>query len=241
MKKNRACSSGKAVRFTDSTPDAPLSKLPSSSAKHSAEASGTVAPAADFSTLSSSQEDAVKDSVARCTRSGRQLGDLASDTTNLHAPKPVSTDLHSDIARAPQDRAQALSESEADYEPPISVRATRSGRMFAAKTGSSPNSTVGPLAEQSAAAEPASSSADASAAEPSTSGAGGIAAVGGSLRGPWERSLLGMGLSLSLPEEARWPDRGRPSTDHPRLKSKSASMMRRCDTLAIACLELCLA
>lgn len=184
----------------------------------------------------------MKDGVGRCTRSGRQLGDLVSDTANLHAPKPT-TDLHSHMAQGPQDSAQALSEpaSEADDEPPTSVRATRSGRLFAAKTDPNPDSMAGPPVEHSAAAEPASSSADASAAQPSTSEAGGVTAVGGSLRGPWERSLLGMGMSLSLPEEARWPDRGRPSTDHPRLKSKGANMMRRCGTLAIACVELCLA
>ncbi|KAL0045735.1 hypothetical protein WJX82_003086 [Trebouxia sp. C0006] len=53
------------------------------------------------------------------------------------------------------------------------------------------------------------------------------AVAGGSLSQPWERPLLGVGLSLGLPEEARWADQGRPSIDHPRHKTKSASMMRR--------------
>jgi len=79
------------------------------------------------------------------------------------------------------------------------------------------------------------SAAEAQAVPPTTSvatdaasGEAARAAAGGSFSQPWEQPLLGMGLPLGLPEEARRADQGRPSTDHPRHKTKSASMMRRC-------------
>ncbi|KAL0043638.1 hypothetical protein WJX79_010663 [Trebouxia sp. C0005] len=130
-----------------------------------------------------------------------------------------STHAHPDsqIPQAPLNKPQALSEAQCESgdEASRSTRTMRSGRLFAAK----PDPPLPPNASESADTVAAS--------EPVPGEAARAAAARGSLSQPWERPLLGVGLSLGLPEEARWADQGRPSTDHPRHKTKSATMMRR--------------
>lgn len=242
----RAASTGKAVRFSDSSPESSLKDKPTSANKQSdcvVTASDPSTAEADAPKACSSQDGAVNVSLTRSTRSGRVLGVTPSESV-IPLAAAESTHAHPDsqIPQAPLNKPQALSEAQCESgdEASRSTRTMRSGRLFAAK----PDPPLPPNASESAdtvaASEPGavqleSTSAEAQAAPPTASvatdavpgEAARAAAARGSLSQPWERPLLGVGLSLGLPEEARWADQGRPSTDHPRHKTKSATMMRR--------------
>lgn len=243
----RDASTGKAVRFCDSSPEPSHKDNPSSSARKQ---SDCVVSASDPSTAEagaqnpcSSQDGAVNVSQTRSTRSGRLLGVTSSESV-IPLAAPEATYAHPD-SHLPQALSEAQCKSGND-EASNSTRTTRSGRLFAAKPDPPlPSSSVSHNAHETAntaaaseldAVQPESTSAEAQAVPPTasvaTNAASGeaarAAAGGGSLSQPWERPPLGMGLSLGLPEEARRADQGRPSIDHPRHKTKSASMMRRC-------------
>ena len=241
----RAASTGKAVRFSDSGPEPLHEDKPTSATKLSdrtLSASDPSTAETDASNPCSSQDGAVNVSLTRSTRSGRLLGVTSSESV---IPLAVPKSIH---AHPDSHLPQALSEDQCESgdEASNNTRTTRSGRLFAAKPDSPrPPSSVSHTAHESAAAaaasepgaeQPESTSAEAPAVPHTTSlatnaasgEAARAAAAGAALSQPWERPLLGMGQSLSLPEEARWADQGRPSTDHPRHKTKSASMMRRC-------------
>ena len=196
---------------------------------------------ADAQKPCSSQDGAVNVSLTRSTRSSRLLGVTSSESV-IPLAAPESTHTHPD-SHIPQALSEAQCES--GDEASNNTRTTRSGRLFAAKSDPPlPPSSVPHETHQSAdtaaasepgAVQPESTSAEARAV-PHTASVATIAApgeaarsaaAGGSLSQPWDRPLLGVGLSLGLPEEARWADQGRPSIDHPRHKTKSGSMMRR--------------
>jgi len=241
----RAASTGKAVRFSDSTPESSHKDKPTSARKESdrvVSASDPSTAEADAANPCSSQDGAVSVSQTRSTRSGRLLGVTSSESV-IPLAAPESTHVHPD-SHIPQALSEAHCAS--GDEASNNTRATRSGRLFAAKSGpplepnsishSAHESADTAAASESGAVQPNSTSAEAQDVPPTASvvpdaasgEAAQAAAAGGSLSQPWERPLLGMGLSLGLPEEARRADQGRPSTDHPRHKTKSASMMRRC-------------
>ncbi len=219
QKKKAAVSTGKAVRFSDSVLVAMQADEPSNADQASDhDVTASASPSAEDSASPPQQP--------RSTRSG-----------HLHRGPSIKAN----IKPASAEPAPAASHAPCDLETSNSTRATRSGRLFAAKPASPhmPTDTTDHPAGVSHAAATAEegpcTSADDQAAEPSTSAAAEeasdaaaeAASSAGGVSQPWKQSLLGMGLSLTLPEETRWPDRGRPSTDHPRHKNKSASMMRR--------------
>lgn len=198
-KKARQASAGKAVRFSDSN----------ATAVHTGSA---VSPSAEMHT----------ETVTRTTRSGRPLG-LAATTPAAKA-SPVGE---------PQDILHTY-----EAQAATGVSTTRSGRVFAEKPDTHLPATVCADPAEEAGGVPSAlpspapfSDPEHASRQPRTSAvaeaASDPAAEAGEVSQPWGTSLLGMKLSLALPEETRWPDRGRPSIDHPRHKSKSASMMRR--------------
>ncbi len=241
----RGASTGKAVRFCDSSPELSHEDKLTRATKqsdHVVSASDPSTAEADAQNPCRSQDGAVSVSLTRSRRSGPLLGITSSESV-FPLAAAEATRAHPD-GHIPQAVSEAQCESGND-EAFNKTRATRSGRLFAAKPDPPllPNS-ISHNAHETAdtvaaseldAAQPNSTSAEAQAAPPTTSvaadaapGKAARAAVaGGSLSQPWERPLLGVGLSLGLPEEARWADQGRPSIDHPRHKTKSASMMRR--------------
>ncbi|KAL0040967.1 hypothetical protein WJX77_000497 [Trebouxia sp. C0004] len=240
----RAASTGKAVRFSDSSPESSRKDKPTSARKQPdrvVSASDPSTAKADAPNPCSSQDGAVNVSLTRSTRSGQLLGVIPSESV-IPLAAPESTHAHP-ASHIPQALSEAQCKS--GDEASNNTRTTRSGRLFAAKTDPPfpPNSvshSAHESADTAAASEPGAVQPESTSAEtqtiPSTasvatdaapSEAPRAAAAGVSLSQPWEQPLLGAGLSLGLPEEARWADQGRPSTDHPRHKTKSASMMRR--------------
>lgn len=234
-KRIRAASTGKAVRFSNSSPEPLHIDKPTSAKKQSdrvVSASDPSTAEADAPNPCSFQDGAVNVSLIRSTRSGRLLGVISSESV-ISSAAPESTHAHPDshIPQALLNKPQALSaaQCESGDEASNSTRTTRSGRLIAAKPGPplQPNSisqTAHESADTAAASEPGAVQPESTSAEARAVPA---AAAGGSSSQPWDRPPLGVGLSLGVPEEARWADQGRPSTDHPRHKTKSASMMRR--------------
>jgi len=240
-----AASTGKAVRFSDSSPEPSHKDDPSSSATKQSDcvvsASEPSAAEADAANPCSSQDGAVSVSLTRFTRSGRLLGVTSSESV-IPSAVPEANHAHHD-SHLPLSLSEAQCVS-GNADASNNTRTTRSGRLFAAKPDGLPPNSISHSAHETAdmaaasqpgAVQPESTSAEARAVPHTASvvtdaalGEAAQAAAGGSLSQPWERPLLGMGLPLGLPEEARWADQGRPSTDHPRHKTKSASVMRRC-------------
>lgn len=243
----RAASTGKAVRFSNSSPEPSHRDNPSSSAMKESErtvsASEPSVAKADAANPCSSQDSDVNVSLTRSTRSGQLLGITSSESV-IPLAVPEATHAHPD-SHIPQALPEAQCESGND-EASASTRTTRSGRLFAAKPDPPlPPKSIGHNAHKTAetaaaseldAVQPNSASAEAQAVPPTTTSvatdtapgeAARPAAAGGSFSQPWAQPVLGAELPVGLPEEAQRADQGRPSTDHPRHKTKSASMLRR--------------
>lgn len=163
----------------------------------------------------------VAEGGTRKTRSGKLLG--AADTTGAKQ----STQAPSESAPESVGTQEVVSRS---GKPRTIIPA---GLMVSAQTEPATRSETASLPSKkrqgedlALTASPGASSSS-PAPQPSLSQAAALpASCEDSMCHPWQSSLLGVGLSL--PEDDRHSDRGRPTTtDHPCHKKKSASMTRR--------------
>ena len=236
-KESRACSTSKSVRFSLGAAPTPEDKQAAAAAAVATPTSEAnieaVAPTAapnhgvDMEALDSRAQECTQltgEDSARKTRSGKLLGTAGSTDADQSAQAP------------PVSSPGSLGTQEA-VPGNGSIRTTRSGRTFSAQTepftGSETASVLSKRTREedstaAASVETAGTSSSSPAPGPSLSQAPALpASHDDSICHPWKSSLLGMGLSL--PEEDRLSDRGRPPiTDHPCHKKKSASMTRRC-------------
>ena len=233
--KSRVSSTSKSVRFSLEAAPTPVDKqvaaalvaTPNSGTDMEA-AAPVAAPnqAADLEAVESRAPGSTQppaEGSTRKTRSGKLLGTTGpTDTEQREQAQPVS----SPGSMGTQEVLPGTGR----------IRTTRSGRTFSAQTEPSTRSeTASVLSKRNpeedstpaASVETARISSSSPAPEPSLSQAAALpASCDNSMCHPWKTSLLGM--ELSLPEEDRLSDRGRPpTTDHPCHKKKSASMTRR--------------
>ena len=217
-KKSGASSTSKSVRFSLGAAATP---------ENNPAAAAAPEPEAGMEAVESGVAEDMQlatEGASRKTRSGRLLSDGVTDTDTClqqqHVSSPGSVVTQEVVPTTGR------------------IRTTRSGRTFSAQTEASSKSETASLLSKrdheadsqlagSVRAAGQGTSSSSPAPEPSRSQAAAPAAsADDSLCPPWKTSLLGNGLSL--PEDDRLSDRGRPpTTDHPCHKKKSASMTRR--------------
>lgn len=228
-KKGRASSTSKSVRFSLGAAVTPNGKQAAAAAaaacdteadKKAAVAAAAPNPAADMEAAeSSAQENSqlAAEGRTRQTRSGKPLGTAATTgagqstlAQRVSSPGSVGTQevvpTTGRIRTTPSDCAQKEAATRYDVASVPSKKRQGEDLALAASPGAS-SSSPAPEPSLSQAAAPPAPCED-------------------SMCHPWKSSLLG--VELSLPQDDRLSDRGRPTTtDHPCHKKKSASMTRR--------------